>query len=97
MKEESELFEEGFVTLTNLEYRVFLSLGDYDDCLSDTRHQETVCGVRPCLVRWGRKHLHGLELDKYFVSILRNQINGSLKCYRVSDTDFLVSNSDVQV
>ena len=46
------MFEEGFVTLTNLEYRVFLSLRDYDNCFSDTRHQETVCSVRPCLVRW---------------------------------------------
>ena len=40
---------------------------------------------------------HRLELDQYFVSNLRNQINESLKCYRVSDTDFLVSKSDVQV
>ena len=46
------MFEDGFVTLTNLEYRVFLSLSDYDDCLSDTRHRETVCSLRPCLVRW---------------------------------------------
>ena len=46
------MFEEGFVTLTNLEYRVFLSLRDYDDFFSDTRHQETVCSMRPCLVRW---------------------------------------------
>ena len=58
---------------------------------------------KPCVV-WGpvwsggkRQHLQRLELDKYFVSILRNQINSSVKCYGVSDTDFLVSKSDVQV
>ena len=45
---------------------------------------------------WSGGHSR-LELDQYFVSNLRNQINESLKCYRVSDTDFLVSKSDVQV
>ena len=33
----------------------------------------------------------------YSDSFLRNQINGSLKCFSVSDTDFLLSKSDVQV
>ena len=52
-QEETERFEDGFVSLTNLEYRVFLSLAEYEACISDTRHRETVCYKRPCLVRWG--------------------------------------------
>ena len=61
LKDESEMFEEGFVTLTNLEYRVFLSLGDYEDCLSDTRQQEAVCTIRPCLVRWEEQTLEKIR------------------------------------
>ena len=71
-------------------------------CSSTSVTMTTACQTRDTgrpSVAWGPVWSGGrrLELDQNFVSNLRNEINGSLKCYRVSDTDFLVSKSDVQV
>ena len=47
----SEKYFDGFVVLSNLYYKIFLTFPQFDNCIGDSRHIESVCFLRPCLVR----------------------------------------------
>jgi len=49
--ESTEKYQNGFVILSNLEYFIYLTFSQYENCISDSRGQETVCYLRPCLIR----------------------------------------------
>ena len=52
----SENYINGFVILSNLQYHVQLTLEQYDMCLSDVQKKDSVCLLRPCLVRYKKYH-----------------------------------------
>ena len=49
--EQDEKYLDGFVVLQNFQFTAMLTFGQYEDCITDFRHTETFCLVRPCLIR----------------------------------------------
>ena len=49
--EQDEKYLDGFVVLQNFQFTAMLTFGQYEDCITDFRHTEIFCFVRPCLIR----------------------------------------------
>ena len=47
----NEKYIDGFVVLTNLFYKTYLTFSQYDNCIEDFQRLQTICFMRPCLVR----------------------------------------------
>ena len=90
--QDSEKFFDGFVVLSNLYYNMYLTFPQYANCIDDSKHYETVCFLRPCLVRYSVS----MWSCKCMVTIYRAEKIG-FKCYALSKTDFLISSSNSKV
>ena len=94
--ESSEKYQNGFVILSNLEYFIYLTFSQYENCISDSRGQETVCYLRPCLIR-------SISKMKIFIFQLNDNIHirsanhDNLKCFAITQTDFLFSGTSSKV
>ena len=94
--EKEERYEGGFVVLNNFQFTVQLTFAQYENCISDYRHSETFCFIRPCLVRLTCFYFYSSSIIQFNLNN-RNGLNSELKCIQVTKRDFLVSKTDFKV
>jgi len=52
-EEKDQRYHDGFVVLQNFQFTVKLTFDQYEECILDYKKTETVCFIRPCLIRNG--------------------------------------------
>jgi len=98
----SENYMNGFVILSNLQYHVQLTMEQYDMCLSDVQKKDSVCLLRPCLIRKDSKsdfQCFAISETEFLISNNKNKIQNSCHGHngQVSELHSLVENQNAYV